>query len=225
MIDLALLKRLPKAELHLHIEGSLTPERLFDRAEKHGVTLPYADTAAPSSAPMTSKICRRSLISTTPVATSFVMRRTSTCSPKTILRHVGLRISVRTEIGFDPQAHMERGIPFQVVYEGIHQALMDAEREWGLSHGLTFNLVRHLPEEDALKAIEEAERVGAEILAVGLDSSEAPFPPSLFRRAFDKARALGWRRNRPRGRRRTAELHLVVAEQPQNRAHRSRGAL
>ena len=185
-------KYLPKAELHLHIEGTLRPQLLFDLAAKHDVPLHYASVAELEQA-----YDFRDLQAFLDLyyAGMGVLREEEDFYRLTeeYLDVCRRENTVYVEIGFDPQAHTERGLSFEVPYRGITQALKDAHAEWGLEYGLILNLLRHLPEESGLQAIAQAEACQADILAVGLDSSEAPFPPAGFVRAFDKARALGLR--------------------------------
>lgn len=183
---------MPKAELHLHIEGSITPERLMKLAEANKVTLPYESEADLLAAYDFSDLqsfldlyyLGASVLQTE--ADFYAMTRDylEVCRDQNI---------VHTEIGFDPQAHTDRGIALEVVMSGITQAMRDARSEWGQSSLLLMNLLRHLPVESALATLDDAERFGDAIVAVGLDSSELPFPPEMFKPAFDKARTLGWR--------------------------------
>ena len=192
MIDRELLRRLPKAELHLHIEGTLEPERLFGLAEKHGVQLPHASTEALAAAYDFGDLQEFLDLY---YAGCDVLRDEEDfyLMTRDYLEVCRAQNIVRVEIGFDPQSHTERGLPFSVPYEGIMRALREAEQEWGLSHGLMLNIVRHLPAASGLQVIDQAVDHGAEIMALGLDSSEAPFPPSLFTECYAKARSLGWK--------------------------------
>lgn len=183
---------LPKAELHLHIEGSITPQRLMSLAENNKVELPYQDEdallAAYNFVDLQSFLdlyyLGASVLQTEQDFYAMTRDYLEVCRDQKILH---------TEIGFDPQAHTERGIPFEVVMSGITQAIADARAEWGQSALLLMNFVRHLPPESALATIDQAEPFGDAIAAVGLDSSELAFPPAPFAPAFERARALGWR--------------------------------
>jgi len=183
---------LPKAELHLHIEGSITPERLMKLADANKVTLPYENEAdllaAYDFADLQSFLdlyyLGASVLQTEEDFYAMTRDYLEVCREQKILH---------TEIGFDPQAHTDRGIALDVVMSGITQAMRDARSEWGQSSLLLLNLLRHLPVESALATLDDAERHGDAIAAVGLDSSELPFPPELFKPAFERARALGWR--------------------------------
>jgi len=183
---------LPKAELHLHIEGSITPQRLMKLADANKVTLPYeseADLLAAYDFTDLQSFLDLYYLGASVLQTEddfYAMTRDylEVCRAEKILH---------TEIGFDPQAHTERGIALDVVMSGITQAMRDARSEWGQSSLLLLNIVRHLPVESALATLDDAERYGDAIAAVGLDSSELPFPPEMFNPAFERARALGWR--------------------------------
>lgn len=188
----AFTDKLPKAELHLHIEGSITPQRLMSLAEANKVELPYADEdallAAYDFVDLQSFLdlyyLGASVLQTEQDFYAMTRDYLEVCRAQNILH---------TEIGFDPQAHTERGIPFEVVMAGITQAMADARAEWGQSALLLMNFVRHLPPESALATIDQAQPFGDAISSVGLDSSELAFPPAPFAEVFDRARALGWR--------------------------------
>lgn len=188
----ATYKDLPKTELHLHIEGTLTPERLFERAEKNQVSLQFDSAEALAAAydfdglqafldlyylGMHTLIDEEDFYLLT-------MDYLNVCREQNI---------VYVEIGYDPQGHTERGIPFEVPWRGINQALNDANAAWGLESGVILNILRHLPEESALQTLADAEQAQLDVVAVGLDSSERPFPPAMFKNAFAKARSLGYR--------------------------------
>ena len=96
---------------------------------------------------------------------------------------------VHTEPFFDPQTHTDRGVPFETVLNGISQALEDGRKQLGVSSGLILSFLRHLPEEAAMRTLEQALPYRDAFIAVGLDSSEKGFPPRLFQRVFDRARA------------------------------------
>ena len=183
---------LPKAELHLHIEGSLTPARLMALADANGVKLPYASEADLLKAYNFSDLqsfldlyyLGASVLQTEQDFYAMTRDYLEVCRAENILH---------TEIGFDPQAHTERGIPFDTVIGGITAAIKDASKEWGQSALLLMNFVRHLPVEDALATLNQAEPHLALISSVGLDSSELAFPPAPFAPVFERARELGLR--------------------------------
>ena len=184
---------LPKAELHLHIEGSLTPARMLDLAERNGVKLPYADEAAILKAYEFEDLQSFldlyfqgvTVLQTEADFYALTMDYLKVCQAENILH---------TEIGYDPQGHTERGIDFDVALAGIRGAMQDARSQWGQSSLLTMNFLRHLPPESAMATLELARPHAADIAAVGLDSTEVGFPPEPFAEVFDAAHALGWRR-------------------------------
>ncbi len=182
---------LPKAELHLHIEGSITPERLMKLADANKVTLPY-DSEADLLAAYDFKDLQSFLDLYYLGASVLQTEEDFYAMTRDYLEVCRAQKILHTEIGFDPQAHTDRGIDFDVVMSGITQAMRDARSEWGQSSLLLMNLLRHLPVESALNTIDQAERYGDAIIAVGLDSAELPFPPEPFAPAFERARALGW---------------------------------
>ena len=186
-----LVRALPKAELHLHIEGTLQPQLAFALAAKHGVNLQYQSVEDLARA---YDFADLQAFLDLYYAGMDVLRDEEDfyTLTKAYLDICRAQNTIYVEVGFDPQGHTERGVPFEVPYRGIQQALDDARRDWGLQSGLILNLLRHLPEENGLAAIASAEACRADILALGLDSSEAPFPPAGFSRAFAKARSLGW---------------------------------
>lgn len=181
---------LPKAELHLHLEGSLEPELLFALAERNRIALPWADVEALRSAYAFNNLQEfldlyyqganvlRSEQDFYDLTWAYLLK----CQEQGV---------VHTEPFFDPQTHTDRGIPFEVVLRGIQQALIDGEKRLGISHGLILSFLRHLPEEAAFKTLEQAMPFRDAFVAVGLDSSEQGFPPRLFERVFAKARSEG----------------------------------
>ncbi|MBB5190488.1 adenosine deaminase [Silvimonas terrae] len=181
---------LPKAELHLHIEGTLEPELAFRLAARHGVSLPYADVEALRAAYDFSDL--QSFLDLY-YAGANVLRTEADFYDLTHaylarahadnLRHV--------EIFFDPQTHTERGVAFEEVLGGIRRALLEAEREWGISFKVIMSFLRHLSEADALATLEEARPHLHRIDGIGLDSSEMGHPPSKFARVFAECRELG----------------------------------
>ena len=180
----------PKAELHLHIEGSLEPEMMFDLARRNGVSLPYASVEEVSAAYQFSNLQEfldlyylgmQALVEEQDFydLTIAYLERVHTDN----VRHV--------EIFFDPQGHTERGIPFERVITGILRALDEGEARLGISYKLIMCFLRHLSEEDAFATLAEAEPWLHRITGVGLDSSEVGHPPEKFANVFAKCRALG----------------------------------
>ena len=186
----ALLKAMPKAELHIHIEGSLEPELIFALAKRNGVQLPYADVAALRSAYAFTNL--QSFLDLYYAGASVLLHEQDFYDmawayfEKAAADHV-----VRAELFFDPQTHTSRGVAMGAVIEGLHRACRDAQAKWGISADLILCFLRHLSEEDALETLEEAMPWRDQFIGVGLDSSEVGHPPEKFARVFARARELG----------------------------------
>jgi adenine deaminase len=185
------IERIPKAELHIHVEGSLEPELMFELAQRNRVKLPYQSVADVRKAYEFDNL------------QSFLQ-----------LYYQGMRVlvserdfydltwaylskahsqSVRhSEVFFDPQAHTGRGVAFETVIGGIHRAMLDAEQLLGMSSKLVMCFLRDLSEEAAMVTLQEALAFKDWIIAVGLDSAELGHPPEKFGRVFDRARAEGF---------------------------------
>jgi adenine deaminase len=185
----AFISGLPKAELHLHIEGSLEPEMLFALAQRNGVAIPFASVEAVRAAYNFSNLQDfldiyyqgMSVLQTEAdfyALTDAYLRRAEADA----VRHV--------EIFFDPQGHTERGIVFETVITGITRALDDA-RSRGLTSRLILCFLRHLSEAEAEATLDQALPFLHLITGVGLDSSEVGHPPAKFARVFARARGLG----------------------------------
>lgn len=186
------LDGLPKAELHLHLEGSITPARLLSLAAKNRVDLPYTDVASIERAYDFPDL--QSFLDLYYLGAAVLRDEDDFYSiTRDYLEICRAENILHTEIMFDPQAHTSRGIPFDVVIAGISKAIRDAQGEWGQSALLIMSFMRHLSADDAMQTITAAEPHGDLITAVGLDSSELGFPPELFTEVFARARTLGWR--------------------------------
>jgi len=188
----AYIRALPKAELHLHIEGSLEPEMVFELAAKHRIALPYPSVEALRQAYRFDDL--QSFLDIY-YAGAAVLRDADDFHAMTLayLRRAHADGVVHVEIFFDPQTHTERGVAFATVIDGIDRALADGAREFGISARLIMCFLRHLPEEAAWATWREAQPHLARIAAVGLDSSERGHPPSQFAGVFAAARAAGLR--------------------------------
>ncbi|GLU30316.1 adenosine deaminase [Trinickia caryophylli] len=183
----------PKAELHIHIEGSLEPELIFKLAQRNGVALAYDSIDALRRAYAFTDL--QSFLDIYYAGASVLVTEddfyemTAAYVERALADHVA-----HAEIFFDPQTHTERGIALETVVAGIERALAEGEHR-GLSSKLILCFLRHLPEEDALETFEAAlplfERYAHRLVGVGLDSSERGHPPSKFERVFAKARARG----------------------------------
>lgn len=184
------LNALPKAELHLHLEGTLEPELLFALAERNRVKLPWADVETLRKAYAFNNLQEFLDLY---YAGADVLRSEQDFYDLTwaYLLKCKAQNVIHVEPFFDPQTHTDRGIPFEVVLRGIQSALKDGEQQLGISHGLILSFLRHLSEEEAFKTLEQAMPFRDAFVAVGLDSSEVGHPPSKFQRVFDRARAEG----------------------------------
>jgi len=185
------IRGIPKAELHLHIEGTLEPELMFALAAKHGVALPYASVEALRAAYQFDSL--QSFLDLY-YAGAAVLRDEDDFHALTTayLRRVHADGIVHVEIFFDPQTHSERGIAFATALNGIRRALADGEREFGISYRIILCFLRHLSADDAMHTLEQALPYKDAIVAVGLDSSERGHPPSKFTAVFDRARKEGF---------------------------------
>ena len=185
------LNALPKAELHLHLEGSLEPELLFRLAERNRIALPWDNVDALRSAYNFGNLqefldlyyAGADVLRTEQDFYDLTWAYLQKCEEQNV---------VHTEPFYDPQTHTDRGIPFEVAMRGISGALADGRELLGISSGLILSFLRHLPEEAAFKTLEQAMPFRDAFFAVGLDSSEMGHPPSKFERVFGKARAEGF---------------------------------
>jgi len=184
------IRALPKAELHVHIEGTLEPELVFALAAKHGIALPYRDVAALRGAYQFTDL--QSFLDIY-YAGADVLRDAADfhAMAGAYLRRAHADGVVHAEIFFDPQTHTARGIPLAVVMEGLNAALREAREQTGISGRLILCFLRHLSAQDAMRTLEEALPWLDSIAGVGLDSSEAGHPPSKFSAVFARARGLG----------------------------------
>ncbi len=186
-----LIQSLPKAELHLHIEGTLEPEMLFAIAQRNNIFLKYETIAELRQAYNFSNL-QDFLNIYYEGARVLIKERDFYDLTYSYLKKVHGQNVVHVEIFFDPQTHTERGIEFSIVINGIHRALQAGEKEFGLTTGLIMCFLRHLDEDAAFATLEQALDHKNKIIAVGLDSSEKGNPPSKFQRVFDKARSEGF---------------------------------
>ena len=182
---------LPKAELHLHIEGTFEPELMFELAERNQITLPYESVEALHKAYNFSQL--QDFLDIYYQGMN-VLRTEQDFYDLTwaYLEKVNAQAVRHVEIFFDPQGHVDRGISFETALNGIHSALAEGNNKFGISSGIIMCFLRHLDEEDAFKTLESALAHKDKIIGVGLDSSEARNPPSKFERVFAKARAEGF---------------------------------
>jgi adenosine deaminase len=184
-----LIERLPKVELHLHIEGTLEPEMVFAFAERNGITLAHPSVDALRAAYRFSDL--QSFLDLYYAGCDVLRteRDFYEMAAAYVARAAGQGV-VHAEVFFDPQSHTVRGVPFDIMIAGLRRGL-DEGRRHGLSASLILCFLRHLPEDDALATLEAAWAFRGEFIGVGLDSSERGHPPSEFARVFERARAAG----------------------------------
>ncbi len=191
MPDLAeFVRALPKAELHLHLEGTLEPEMMLDLARRNGVALPYASVDDARRAYSFRDL--QDFLDLYYRGMSVLRTERDfyelTSAYLTRAHQQGI---VHAEVFFDPQAHTARGVAFATVIQGIHRALADGEAKLGVTSRLILCFLRHLDESEAEKTLDEALPYRDWIAGIGLDSSERGNPPEKFARVFARARALG----------------------------------
>ncbi len=186
----ALLRGMPKAELHIHIEGSLEPELIFALAQRNGLQLPYASVEALRSAYAFSNL--QSFLDIYYAGASVLLYEQDfyDMARAYLARAASENVAV-AEIFFDPQTHTARGVTMATVLRGLHRACVDAQAEWGIGASLILCFLRHLSEEDAFAALEQALPLRDLFIGVGLDSSELGHPPEKFARVFQRCKALG----------------------------------
>jgi adenosine deaminase len=181
---------LPKAELHLHIEGTLEPEMVFAMAQKNGVTLPYS-----SIDDLKSRYSFTDLQSFLDLyyACMSVLRTEDDFADlaSAYLARASADGVRHAELFFDPQAHTSRGVPIDAVIDGLLRGLADAQKTTGITGGLILCFLRHLPASEAMETLESVAHRSDDLLGVGLDSAEVGFPPHLFEDVFTRARQLG----------------------------------
>ena len=187
-----LIQKLPKAELHLHIEGSLEPELMFRLAQKNNIAIPYKSIEEVKQAYNFTSL--QSFLDIYYAGENVLMTESDffdltwayllTCKAQNI---------VHVEIFFDPQTHTKRSIAFKTVVDGITKALQRGEKELGISSFLIMCFLRHLSEAEAYETLKESLPFKEHIIAVGLDSSEVGNPPSKFKNVFEAARKDGYK--------------------------------
>ncbi|MFQ5757584.1 MAG: adenosine deaminase [Acidiferrobacterales bacterium] len=186
------IEGLPKAELHIHIEGSLEPELMFELAARNNISLPFGSIEGVRKAYNFSDL--QSFLDIYYAGAGVLIKEQDFYDMTWAYLKKAHAQNVRhTEIFFDPQTHTDRGVPFETVINGIHDALVDAGRELELSSKLIMCFLRHLSAAAAAETLEQALPFKDWIVAVGLDSSEIGHPPKKFTAVFDRARELGFR--------------------------------
>ena len=192
MVSPDFINSMPKAELHLHIEGSFEPELMFSIAKRNGIKIKYNSVEEVKQAYQFNNLQEFLDIY---YAGANVLQTEQDFYDLTwaYLERVRQENVIHTEIFFDPQTHTSRGVSFDTVIKGIHSALEDGEKELGISYKLIMSFLRHLSEADAFKTLEQALPYAAWIEAVGLDSSEVGNPPSKFQKVYEIARTAGFK--------------------------------
>ena len=185
------IKKIPKAELHLHIEGTLEPEHMFEFAKRNNVSIPYSNVEEVKSAYNFKNL--DSFLNIYYQGSKVLIHEKDffDLTWAYILKCKEDNI-VHTEIFFDPQTHLDRGISFDIVINGISKALDKANLEFGLTSKIIMCFLRHLDEESGFKVLDQALKYKNKIVGVGLDSSELGNPPKKFEKLFQKARDEGF---------------------------------
>ena len=178
------IKKIPKAELHLHIEGSFEPELMFEIAQRNQVEIPYQSVEEVKKAYQFS--CLQDFLDIYYAGASVLLYEKDFYDlTMAYFKHCAEENVVHTEVMFDPQTHTKRGISFGTVIKGIQKAREDAQEKYGISSLLIMSYLRHLSEEDAFETLEQSLPYKHLIKAVGLDSSEKGNPPSKFQKVFE----------------------------------------
>jgi adenosine deaminase len=188
-----LLREMPKAELHLHIEGTLEPELIFELATKNGVALAYPSVEALRAAYAFSDL--QSFLDIYYAGASVLLHESDfEAMAMAYFRRAAADHVVHAEVFIDPQTHTARGVAMGTVINGLARACDRARKELGLDASLLLCFLRHLSEDDAIVTLQEALPYRAHFIGVGLDSSERGHPPEKFARVFDEAGRLGLHR-------------------------------
>jgi len=187
------VRGMPKAELHIHIEGSLEPELIFALAQRNGVSLPYASVEALRAAYDFTDL--QSFLDIYYAGASVLLTEQDffDMAWAYFLRAKADNV-IHAELFFDPQTHTARGVPLLTVLKGLRRAADQAEAELGIRAGLILCFLRHLSEAEAITTLEQVLRHIDKIVGVGLDSSEVGNPPEKFTKVFRIAKALGLHR-------------------------------
>jgi adenosine deaminase len=186
-----LISAMPKAELHLHIEGTLEPEMMMALARRNNIALPYATVKAIRAAYHFGSL--QDFLDLYYTGMSVLLTREDFFDVAfAYLEKMAVQNVKHVEIFFDPQAHTGRGVPFDTVLSGLTDALDKGRRDFGITSKLIMCFLRHLPEDQAFDTLKQACRCKEHIFGVGLDSTESGHPPSQFARVFAEARREGF---------------------------------
>ena len=187
-----LLRAMPKAELHMHIEGSLEPELIFALAKRNGVPLAYPNVDSLRSAYVFDDL--QSFLDIYHTGTLVLKTEQDFYDmTRAYLKRAAADNVVHAEIFFDTQTHTGHGLSADTVINGLHRACVDAQAEFGVSASLILCFLRHLSEQEAFESLEQALPFRDKIVGIGLASSEMGHPPEKFAKVFARARALGFR--------------------------------
>jgi len=187
-----LLRQMPKAELHMHIEGSLEPELMFALAQRNGVTMAYPDVDALRRAYVFDNL--QDFLDIYHAGTLVLKTEQDFYDmAHAYLARAAADNVLHTELFFDTQTHTGHGLSTEVVIKGLHRACVDAQTEFGMSASLILCFLRHLSEAEAFECLEQALPLQHMLVGVGLASSELGHPPEKFARVFARARELGLR--------------------------------
>ena len=181
---------MPKAELHIHIEGSLEPELIFELAKRNKLSLPYQSIEELRSAYAFTDLQSFLVIYYAGASVLLHEQDFYDMAMAYLQRAVNDHV-IHAEIFFDPQTHTDRGVPIANVINGLHRACVDAQKKWNFDASLILCFLRHLSEDAAMQTLEQAMPHRHQFIGVGLDSSEVGHPPEKFARVFAKAKALG----------------------------------
>jgi adenine deaminase len=185
-----LLRAMPKAELHIHIEGSLEPEMIFSLAKRNGLTLPYESVDELRRAYAFTNL--QSFLDIYYAGASVLLKEQDFYDlAVAYIDKCAIDNVVHAEIFFDPQTHTTRGVSMATVINGLHRACVDAQTKHGISASLIMCFLRHLSEEEAFETLEAALPFRDKFIGIGLDSGEVGNPPEKFAKVFAKCRLLG----------------------------------
>ena len=187
-----LIETLPKAELHLHIEGTLEPELMFKIAERNGIKLKYSNVDTLKKAYEFN--CLQDFLDIYYEGAKVLITEQDFYELTIAYMERAVQDNViHTEIFFDPQTHLERGIDFKIFFNGVYRACKDAEKKWGISSYIIMCFLRHLDEKSAFDTLKLALPYKKNIIGIGLDSSENGNPPSKFQNVFEAAKKEGFK--------------------------------
>jgi adenosine deaminase len=185
-----LVRRMPKAELHIHIEGSLEPELIFEMSQRNGVAIPYKSVDELRRAYAFTNL--QSFLDIYYAGASVLLKEQDFFDMAwAYLQRAKADNVVHAELFFDPQTHTARGVAMETVINGLHRATMEGKAKLGVDSSLILCFLRHLSEEEAFETLEQAVPYLDKFIGVGLDSSEVGHPPEKFARVFARCRELG----------------------------------